>query len=165
MINAETRAAIVAALAVEFADARYDGVRGKSTGKNSLASVLMARPLVSNPDAAPQVPAPVDVSALLSMVSDAEYQSMDGEFRRSVFEAVRAGNRSDLAIIAASGVKLGFLAAGTAAAISTALSATVDDPNHPAEVVSQSRWDVISAANGWQSITSLPESIISEAVQ
>jgi len=164
-MDAETRAAIVAALNSEFSHSRYDGVRSSLTGKNSLSSVLLARPMVPNPDAAPQVPAAVDASALLSLVSDAEYQSMDGEFRRSVFESIKAGNRADLAIIAASGVKLGFLSAGTAAAISTALAATVADPNHPEEVVGQSRWEVIAAANGWQSITSLPESIISEAVQ
>lgn len=163
-----TKLGVINALNVEFQKPEYAGL--PTTGKGSKISLLLTKPEIPNPDPAPQVPAPADPATLLSLVPTDELANIDDGLLGRVMDSVEAGSLTRVGLQIQVAVARGYISATTAQALSTAMQATMDDPDHSTTVFGPSPWETIIADNNWTAIEGLasmgglPTSWIEEAV-
>jgi hypothetical protein len=145
MSNLQYKSQVISLLSIEFLNAMYDGK--PKTGKHSKLSALLEKPMVANPDPAPQIPVDFDEAAIMTLVPDAEFLKIEDTFISKVLEALESRNVSRLSLQFAMALKKQWISQLTYNSLMAEIQKTQDDPNHPAQVPGTSRWETICSEN------------------
>jgi hypothetical protein len=113
------------------------------------AAWLAARPLVENPvKAAPMVPAPITLKAIMAQVPAAEMAKVYGlaGFVGDLRTAIADDDREYMGVLLAIALAAGAISAGTAAKLQPLLTAQVSDPSWSAQIPGAPRWQAAGLA-------------------
>jgi hypothetical protein len=107
------------------------------------ARLLVRKPLVPNPATAPQVPRPMDAGVLLGLVPPEQVRTISETGITAVSTHIDQGSYPGVARWVKIALAKGQIGQATHDAIMAKLAETIPDPNHPAQVLGQSRLQAV----------------------
>jgi len=118
-----------------FSDPRYGGSEPDGLAPTHvLLALLCAVPRIPNPDPPPLVLAPLDALAIMSCVAPERLREIPSSLVTEINRAIAAGERETMARWGAFCLACSRITSDELGAIMELLAATVDDPDHPAEL-------------------------------
>ncbi len=118
-------------LTTELQDAQYDGKT-----QQEVATLLLARPMIANPEGAPQIPKPITGAAVKTLLTSI---TVSEEAKAELIRLLVLGNRDGIAEWADL-----YLSTAEADTVKNYLAQTIADPNHPTQVSGQWRAEVLN---------------------
>lgn len=101
---------------------------------HELLTLLCAVPRVENPDSAPQVAKPMDALSLMACIAPAHFAAIPGSYITEINRFIAAGDRAGTIRWAHALHYAALISTTERNALLAELTATVADPDHPAEV-------------------------------
>ncbi len=136
----------------------YKDVNGNYRSPQEIARLLTQRTLIPNPDPQTQVPKPIDVNTLMSLVSPATIAAADYNALRAIEEAADAGDRPRLMRQFQVWQAKGWLTDPTEISnIQAELAATIPDPNWKPQIPKQSPIERVIGRNTGISVEEVQE--------
>lgn len=136
----------VVALASELkndpANVGYKNADGTFKPQAELIGLLLNKPMVANPDPAPQIPKPVTAQDVLGLLSPASVQAIPFDAMVEVNKAIAEKDMERLGLQLQVFAAKGWINSTEVAALQARLAETIPDPNWPAQVPGQSRLEV-----------------------
>jgi len=128
----------LAALVAEVrAGAQYKNADGTLKTAREIATLLTTRSMIPNPTPAGQVPATLDVTEVMALVSAAHRAAIDFNALVAIRDAIQAQDTALLGLQMQIALDKGWIDATEAAALNTYMQRTVADPAWQAEVVDE----------------------------
>lgn len=132
-------AAVKSEIETDPASVGYPSWDNTEDTARAIALLLVDRSKVDNPATAPQIPKPMDTDMLLGAVSVESIAKIDATALEAVSQRIEAGERAAVARWVAIALAKGWITQVEHDAIQADLQSTVADPNHPAQVLGNSR--------------------------